>query len=258
MRGMARTATAALMAVGITVLAGVAVAAEGTALKSHDWPFEGVFGRFDQAALQRGYQVYRDVCSACHSVRFLTFRNLEGIGFGADRVKALAATFEVEDGPNDEGDMFSRPGRPSDPLPKPFPNPQAARAANGGALPPDLSLIAVAREGGPNYIFSILTGYQDAPADFELTDGKNYNPYFPGHQIGMPEPLFDEAVDYADGTKATVDQMAGDVAQFLAWASEPTMVERKRIGIKVVLFLLVLTGLLYASKRKVWSKIKSH
>jgi len=188
-------------------------------------------------------------------MRYLSFRNLKGIGFSEVDIKALAAEYEVEDGPNDEGEMYTRPARPTDRFPKPYPNPQAARVANNGALPPDLNLITKAREGGPDYVYSLLTGFADPPEGFTLGDGMNYNKVFPGNQIAMPPPLFDDAVEYADGTSATVPQMAADVTQFLMWAAEPKMDERKNLGIKVILFLIVLTILLYAVKRKVWSKI---
>jgi ubiquinol-cytochrome c reductase cytochrome c1 subunit len=225
---------------------------------SQHWSFDGVFGTFDRAALQRGFQVYKEVCSACHSVRYLYFRDLTALGYSEDQIKGIAAAWpqQVTDGPDDTGQMFQRPARPSDRIPGPFPNDQAARAANNGALPPDLSLMAKAREGGPNYIYAILTGYTDPPANFKMMPGMYYNTYFPGHQIAMPPPLNPDQVTFADKTPATVAQMAHDVASFLMWAAEPNLEERHRIGLKVMLFLLVTTGVFYAAKRKIWSRIR--
>lgn len=252
------------------VLAGVAAlllapalagAQEETALLHPSWSFTGPFGTFDRASLQRGFQVYNEVCSRCHSMNLMHYGDLGpngpggGIGYTEDEVKAFAAQKQVTDGPNDQGDMFQRPGRPSDQFVAPFPNEQAARAALNGALPPDLSDIIKARVGGPNYVYSILNGYKQAPAGFKLGDGMNYNEYFPGHQIAMPQPLAGDDVQFADGTKATLQQEAHDVATFLTWASEPTMEERKRTGAKVILFLLVMTGFLYAAKRRVWADV---
>ncbi|WP_370151981.1 cytochrome c1 [Ferrovibrio sp.] len=227
---------------------------------AQNWSFKGPFGTFDRAELQRGYQVYKEVCAACHSMKYVAFRNLRDIGFSEAEVKALAATFEVTDGPNDAGDMFQRPGLPQDKFPSPFPNEKAARASNGGAYPLDLSLIAKARghgyDGdGADYLRALLTGYQDAPAGFALGEGLSYNAYFPGHQIAMPKPLNEDQVTYADGTKATVEQMAHDVSAFLTWAAEPKLEERKRMGFKVIIFLLVLTGLFFAAKKRIWAKL---
>jgi ubiquinol-cytochrome c reductase cytochrome c1 subunit len=230
-------------------------AAETATLPVEHWSFQGIFGTFDRAALRRGFQVYREVCSACHSMNLLHYRNLQEIGFSEDEVKQIAASVQVTDGPNDAGEMYERPGRPSDTFKAPFPNEQAARAANNGALPPDLSLIVKARAGGADYLHAILAGYGEPPPDLKLAEGMNYNKYFPGHQIAMPPPLSEGAVTYADGTKATVDQMAFDVANFLAWAAEPTLEERHYTGVKTVLFLIVLTALLYAVKRKVWAEV---
>lgn len=235
--------------------AGSAAAAEAVALPNQEWSFQGIFGTYDRAALRRGYQVYKEVCAACHSMRLLSYRNLREIGFSEAAVKAIAAEVQVTDGPNDDGEMFERPGVPSDRFKSPFPNDKAARVANNGSLPPDLSLIAKARKGGPDYLHAVVTGYDDPPSGFQLADGMNYNKYFPGHQIAMAAPLSDDRVEYADGTKATVDQMARDVSEFLMWAAEPKLEDRKRLGLKVVLFLLVLTGLFYAAKRKVWSDL---
>lgn len=249
---VATFALAAALAVGAL---GAARAAEEVHVPSKDWSFQGVFGTFDPAALQRGLQVYKDVCASCHGLRFIAFRNLQDLGYNADQVAALAADFEVEDGPDDEGEMFTRPAVASDRWPSPFPNEQAARVANGGAYPPDLSLIVEARGGGADYIHHLLTGYTEPPAGVEVPPGQYYNEYFPGHLIAMPPPLAEGIIEYADGTAATPEQMAEDVTTFLTWAAEPQLVERKRMGIKVILFLLVFTGLLYAVKRKVWSDV---
>lgn len=224
-------------------------------LPSHDWSFSGIFGTFDRAKQQRGFQIYREVCSACHSLRQVAFRNLSDLGYNEDEIRAIAASYQVEDGPDDNGDMFVRDGIPSDRFPPPFPNENAARAANGGALPVDLSLVAKSRMGGPDYIYHLLTGYQDPPPDVEMMEGMYYNAYFPGHQIAMAPPLMDGVVTYADGTPATLHQLAEDVTYFLTWAAEPNLEARKRMGMKVILFLLIFTGLLYAVKRKVWANL---
>ena len=249
-------AVGALMT-GITA-APAAAATESPSPPGLSWSFDGPFGTFDRGALQRGFQVYKEVCAACHAMKLLAYRNLAdpgGPGFSAAEVKAIAAEVEVTDGPNDDGEMFERPGLPSDRFKSPFPNDKAARVANNGSLPPDLSLIAKARKGGPDYLHAILSGYEDPPSGFQLADGMQYNKYFPGHQIAMAAPLSDDRVEYADGTKATVDQMARDVSEFLMWTAEPKLEDRKRLGLKVVLFLLLLTGLFYAAKRKVWADL---
>ncbi|MFQ6017494.1 MAG: cytochrome c1 [Kiloniellaceae bacterium] len=232
-----------------------AQAAEEAEAPGHNWSFSGIFGTFDRAAQQRGFQVYKEVCAGCHSLDLVAFRHLEALGFSAEEVKAIAAEYTIIDGPNDDGEMFERPGRPSDFFPPPFPNDKAAAAANGGAIPPDLSLMAKAREGGPDYLRALLTGYVEPPGEFDLIEGLSYNLYFPNHQIAMPPPLFEGAVEFADGTEASVEQMAGDVTTFLMWAAEPNLEARKEMGIKVMLFLLVFTGLLYAAKRRVWSDL---
>jgi ubiquinol-cytochrome c reductase cytochrome c1 subunit len=233
--------------------------------KHPEWTFEGPFGQFDRAALQRGFQVYKEVCSTCHSLNRVSFHALSndkgGYGFFSDpQVKAIAAAYQIDAEPNDKGELFDekgnrlkRPGIPADHFPPPFANEQAARAANNGALPPDLSIIVKARAGGPDYVYSILTGFQEKPpAGFKVLEGKYFNPYFAGWNISMPPPLSDKQVTYSDGTKATVEQMAKDVVTFLSWAAEPTMEERKRTGFAVMLFLLLLSGLLYLSYRRVW------
>jgi ubiquinol-cytochrome c reductase cytochrome c1 subunit len=224
--------------------------AEAPAPIAVDWQHDGMFGTFDRAAAQRGFQVYREVCSACHGLDFVAFRNLTDLGFSEEQVQALAAEYTVEDGPNDQGEMFERPAAPADPIPPPYPNPQAARVANGGALPPELSLITKARANGSDYVYSVMVGYEEPPADAVGPEGTYYNLYFPGHWIAMPPPLSE---GYGDGTEASVEQMALDVATFLTWAGEPTLEQRKQSGLKVMLFLIVFTGLCYATMRKVWA-----
>ena len=222
----------------------------------HDWEHTGVFGTFDRSELQRGFQVFQEVCASCHSLNYIAFRNLLDIGFNEDQIKAIASEYEVEDGPDDEGEMFMRPARASDYFPSPFPNAQAARSANGGALPPDLSLMVKAREGGLDYLYGLLVGYEEeAPEGFELAEGMSYNHYFPGHQIAMPEPLYEDAVEYADGTEATLEQLSHDVSVFLAWTAEPELEIRKQTGLKVLIFLAVFTALMYIIKRRVWAKL---
>ena len=235
--------------------AGAAQAAEGKALPARDWSFSGIFGQYDRGALQRGLQVYREVCSGCHSLRLIAFRNLEALDYGEDEIKAIAAEYTVVAGPDDDGEMFERPGLPADRFPSPFANTKAAAAANNGAVPPDLSLMVKARDGGADYVHALLTGYVDPPDDVELLDVQSYNLYFPGNLIAMAPPLSEDSVEYGDGTPATVEQMAADVTSFLAWTAEPEMEDRKRMGIKVILFLLVFTGVLYAAKRKVWADL---
>ena len=233
-----------------------AVASESMELKAADWSFAGPFGTYDRNALRRGYQVYKEVCSACHSMDLVHFRNLADDGgpeFSEAEVKALAAEYTVMDGPNDEGDMFERPGEPRDALVAPFANEQAARVANGGALPPDLSLIVKARPDGANYVYSLLTSYEEPPAGFEMAQGMNYNLYFANQQTAMAPPISDDIVEYADGTPATTEQIAKDVVTFLMWAAEPKLEERHRIGFMSMIYLIVLAGLLYFATRKVWS-----
>jgi ubiquinol-cytochrome c reductase cytochrome c1 subunit len=253
----------AILAFAASVGFAPAQAAEGPSIPSQSWSFSGPLGTYDRAALQRGFQVYKEVCASCHSMSLIHYRDLGppgigglgGLGFNADEVKALAAEIEVTDGPNDAGDMFQRPGKPADHFKAPFANPSAARAANNGALPPDLSLMAKARQGGPDYIYAVLTGYADPPADVKLMEGMNYNTAFPGHQIAMPKPINPDQVTYADGTKATVEQMAHDVSSFLNWTAEPELEARKRLGVKAILFLILVSGLLYITKRKIWSDV---
>jgi ubiquinol-cytochrome c reductase cytochrome c1 subunit len=248
----------ATVAAALLVLCGLgapAFAQETPPLPNESWSFGGVFGSYDLAAAQRGFWVYYKVCSACHEMNQLHYRDLAGIGVSEAQIKAIAAAVTVPQGLNDQGEPITGPARPADVFRAPFPNEQAARAALGGALPPDLSLMANAREGGANYIYGILTGFKEPPKGFTVPTGRYYDEYFPGHLIAMPPPLSDGAVEYADGTKATVPQMAHDVTTFLEWAANPELVQRKQIGVRVILFLLLLTGLTYAAKRKVWSDV---
>ena len=238
----------------------VAVAENTTPHPPHrHWHFQGPFGTYDRAAAQRGYQVYAEVCSACHSMSLLAYRNLMELGLTENQVKGLIKDIVVPD-LNDDGQPIERPARLSDRFKKPFPNELAAAAANNGKAPPDLSVIVKAREGGPDYIYALLTGY--VPYDkltpeeikaFDVKKDDNYDRYFPGRKIAMAPPLADDKVTYADGTKATLDQEASDVVEFLAWASEPHMEDRKRTGVRVILFLLALAGFMYAVKRMVWA-----
>ena len=224
------------------------------------WSFKGFFGKFDRGSLQRGYQVYTEVCAACHSIKYLSYRNLSEAGgpeFTKDQVKAIAAQFEVTDGPNDDGDMFTRPARPADNFVSPYPNEKAAIAANGGAYPPDMSVLVKARKGGADYIYSLLLGYDDPPADIKLDDGVYYNKYMYGNKIKMSAPLSDDLVEYSDGTKATTEQMSKDVVTFLMWAAEPHLEQRHKFGFRVIIYLIIISILVYFSMKKIWSRIES-
>jgi ubiquinol-cytochrome c reductase cytochrome c1 subunit len=243
-------ATAALV---LTATVASAAGGGGPALKTQKWSFNGPTGTYDRAQVQRGYQVYSEVCAGCHSLKYVRFGNLPAIGFSEAQAKAIAAEFEAEDGPDDDGEMYMRPARLSDTLPSPFANDKAARASNNGALPPDLSLMAKARVGGADYIYSLLTGYSDAPEGHEVAEGMNYNAWFPGTQIAMAPPVSDDGVEYVDGTAATADQQAKDVSAFLMWAAEPKLEDRHRIGLKTMIFLIILTGLFWLVKRRVWA-----
>ena len=269
-----------LVAGALIALSVPALAAEGTPLPPmQKWSFWGPFGKFDRAQLQRGFKVYREVCQNCHGMTLLSFRNLSepgGPDFSPAQVATIAAEYKIKDGPNDAGDMFERPGRAGDRFPAPFPNDAAARASNGGALPPDMSVIAKARtyergfpwflvdmfsqyqEHGVDYITALLNGYEEAPKDFSLPAGTQYNKYFPGHAIGMPKPINDDQVPYTDGTPQKIDQYARDVSAFLMWAAEPHLEARKRIGLQVMIFLFVFAGLLYFTKKKVWKQVTLH
>lgn len=221
-----------------------------------EWTFGSLFGVFKREQLQRGYQVYKEVCSACHGIKRVSYRNLSALGFSEAAIKALAAEHMIQDGPNAEGKMFERPALPKDPISGPFPNDNAARAANNGALPPDLSLIVKARVGGADYLHALLTGYAKPPVGKAIDASRHYNTYFPGNEISMAPPLRDGQVTYSDGTTSTIDQMAKDVTTFLAWAAEPEMEARKQLGVKVFLYLLLMTGLFYATMRRIWRNVK--
>jgi ubiquinol-cytochrome c reductase cytochrome b/c1 subunit len=255
-----------------------ALAAEATPTPTRQsWSFAGPFGTFDRGQLQRGFKVYRDVCAACHGMKLVAFRMLAqpgGPGFTEPQVKTVAAEYQITDGPDDKGEMFQRPGRLSDYLPSPDANEQAARARFNGALPPDLSVMAKARgyevgfpgfildafkqyqEGGVDYIYAYLTGYEPPPADVKLPEGQFWNKYFPGHRTAMRPPFQPGQVDYTDGSPATPEQYAKDVSAFLMWAAEPHLEERKRIGFQVIVFLIVFAGLMYFTKKKVWHEVE--
>ena len=225
-----------------------------------NWSFKELTGKFDRASLQRGFQVYKEVCSSCHSMQYLSYRNLGEPGgpeFTLEEVKAIAASVEIEDGPDSQGEMFTRPGKPSDKFKSPYPNVEASTVANGGAYPPDMSVLVKARPGGADYMYSVLMGYEDPPAGMKLDDGVYYNKYMIGQKIKMASPLLEGIVEYSDGTEATVDQMAKDVTTFLAWAAEPELEVRHKLGIKVIIYLLLLTILVYLSMKKIWSRIDS-
>ena len=225
-----------------------------------DWSFKGLLGKFDRASLQRGYQVYTEVCSSCHSMKYVSYRNLAEKGgpeFSEEVVKAIAASFEVNDGPNADGEMFTRPGKLSDKFVMPYDNVKAAEAANGGAYPPDMSVLVKARSGGVNYIYSLLQGYEDPPDGVTLDEGVHYNKYMYGNKIKMSAPLSEDIVEYGDGTKATVEQMSKDVTTFLMWAAEPHLESRHKMGFKAIVYLIILTVLVYFSMKKIWSRIET-
>ena len=229
-------------------------------LLNPEWSFKGFFGKFDRASLQRGYQVYTEVCASCHSIKYLSYRNLSEPGgpeFSAEQAKAIAAQFEVSDGPNSDGDMFTRPAKLSDKFVMPYQNEQEAKASNGGAYPPDFSVLVKARSGGANYIYSVLLGYEDPPSDITLDDGVYYNRYMYGNKIKMPKPLSNDSVTYSDGTSATEEQMAKDVVTFLTWAAEPHLEARYKLGFRAIVYLIILTVLVYFSMKKIWSRIES-
>ena len=239
---------------------GVRAAEQTNKLMDPGWTFKGYFGKFDRASLQRGYQVYTEVCAACHSMKYLNYRNLAQAGgpeFSEEQVKIIASQFEVEDGPNSEGDMFTRPARLSDSFVIPYPNDEAAKAANGGAYPPDMSVLVKARKDGANYIYSLLLGYDDPPSSITLDDGVYYNTYMSGNKIKMANPLSENIVQYIDGTPASEEQMAKDVVTFLAWAAEPHLEARHKMGFKAILYLIIISILVYFSMKKIWSRIES-
>ena len=225
-----------------------------------DWSFKGLFGKFDRGALQRGFQVYTEVCASCHSMKYLSYRNLAEKGgpeFTELEAKAIAASFEVKDGPNTDGEMFTRPAKLSDKFVMPYENVEAAKAANGGAYPPDMSVLTKARSGGADYIYSLLQGYDEPPAGITLDDGVYYNKYMYGNKIKMSAPLSDGIVEYSDGTQASVEQMSKDVTTFLTWAAEPHLEARHRMGFKAIVYLIILTVLVYFSMKKIWSRVET-
>ena len=234
--------------------------AEKVELMKTDWTFKGLLGKFDRASLQRGYQVYTEVCAACHSMKYISYRNLMEKGgpeFSEAQVKAIAASFEVTDGPNADGEMFSRPARLSDKFPMPYPNEKAAQAANGGAYPPDMSVLAKARKGGVDYLYSVLLGYEDPPAGVTLDEGVYYNKFMYGNKIKMPKVLEDDLIEYSDGTPVTEEQMAKDVVTFLMWSAEPHLETRHKMGFRAIIYLIILTVLVYFSMKKIWSRVES-
>ncbi len=236
------------------------ISAEKVEYLKTDWSFKGLFGKFDRASLQRGYQVYTEVCAACHSMKYLSYRNLSEKGgpeFSVAQAKAIAASFEVTDGPNADGEMFQRPGKLSDKFVMPYENVKAAEAANGGAYPPDMSVLVKARGGGVDYIYSLLQGYEEAPSGMILDDGVHYNKYMYGNKIKMSAPLSDGIIEYSDGTNPSVEQMSKDVTTFLMWAAEPSLEARHQMGFKAIVYLIILTILVYFSMKRIWSRVKS-
>ena len=233
----------------------VLASGSGNDLPKHNWSFKGLTGTFDKSAVQRGFKVYREVCSGCHSMSLLYYRDLIDIGFSDEEVKAIAAEYTVIDGPNEEGEMFERPAKPSDRFVSPFLNEQEARISNNGSYPPDLSVITKAKKHGPDYIFNLLLGYTEPPVDFELGEGMYYNKWKEGHQISMAQPLDEGYVDYDDGTENTLPQLAEDITTFLVWSAEPELEERKKLGIKVILFFIVLGSIVFIVKNRLWREI---
>ena len=266
MRSSSLVLTTAAALLVVSVSPGSAEDASGTPANNNhapeiarqSWSFSPPFGTYDNAQLQRGFQVYRNVCASCHSMRLLSYRNLGEPGgpqFSPEAVEALASQVQVTDGPNESGEMFQRPARPSDRFRSPFANEQLARLANNGALPPDLSVIAKARPGGPDYLYALLTGYSPAPQGFELAQGMSYNAAFPGHQVAMPNVLSDGVIAYTDGTEPTVENYARDISAYLMWAAEPKLEERHRVGAQVMIFLIVFLVIMYLAKRVVWARL---
>ena len=235
-------------------------ASEKQSLLKQDWTFKSFFGKFDRASLQRGYQVYTEVCASCHSMKYLSYRNLAEKGgpeFSIDQAKAIASNFEVNDGPNSDGEMFTRPAKLSDKFVMPYANIEEAKISNGGAYPPDMSVLVKARAGGADYIYSVLLGYEDPPEGIELDDGVYYNKYMYGNKIKMPPQLYEDLVTYADGTAASPEQMAKDVVTFLSWSAEPKLEERHKFGFRAIAYLIILTILVYFSMKKIWSRIET-
>jgi ubiquinol-cytochrome c reductase cytochrome c1 subunit len=258
---MRKSVLAAVAALAFVLPVGAVTAEDEPALPKQDWSFNGVFGRFDLPQVQRGFQIYKEVCSSCHSLNYISFRDFEALGYSEGQIKALAAQYEVEDGPDDNGDMFKRKARPSDHLPKPFANDALARLSNNGALPPDLSLMAKAREGGPDYIYNLLLGYSDPPPGVTVADGMSYNKWFVAgaHQIAMPQQIMDDRVSYDDkDIPTTAPQLAKDVTAFLMWTAEPKLEVRHATGIRVMLYTIFFTVLAYFLKRRIWARLGDH
>nr|XP_033789224.1 cytochrome c1, heme protein, mitochondrial [Geotrypetes seraphini] len=257
----------ALSTLGVLVAGGAGLAfalqrsVEASELELHPpnypWSHGGLLSSLDHSSVRRGYQVYKQVCAACHTMEYLAFRHLVGVSHTEAEAKAIAEEYDVLDGPNEEGEMFTRPGKLSDYFPKPYANTEAARAANNGALPPDLSYIVNARHGGEDYVFSLLTGYCDPPVGVSIREGLYFNPYFPGQAVAMAPPIYDEILEYDDGTPATMSQVAKDVCTFLRWAAEPEHDTRKRMGLKVIMISSIIIPLVYYMKRHRWSVLKS-
>ena len=236
------------------------ISAEKVKFLETDWTFKGLFGKYDRASLQRGYQVYTEVCAACHSMQYLSYRNLAEPGgpeFTEEEAKFIAASFEVLDGPNSDGEMFTRPAKLSDKFVMPYENVEASKAANGGAYPPDMSVLAKARKGGADYIYSLLLGYDEPPADIKLDDGVYYNKFMYGNKIKMSAPLSDGLVEYNDGTEATKEQMAKDITTFLMWSAEPHLETRHKTGFRVIVYLIILSVLVYLTMKKIWSRVET-
>ncbi len=236
------------------------ISAEKVEFLKTDWTFKGLFGKYDRAALQRGYQVYTEVCAACHSMQYLSYRNLSEPGgpeFTEEEAKIIAASFEVLDGPNSDGEMFLRPAKLSDKFVMPYDNVEASKAANGGAYPPDMSVLAKARKGGADYIYSLLLGYEEPPTNIKLDDGVYYNKYMYGNKIKMSAPLSDGLLEYSDGTEATEKQMAKDVTTFLMWSAEPHLETRHKTGFRVIVYLIILSILVYLTMKKIWSRVET-
>ena len=235
-------------------------AGEKQTLLKQDWTFQSFFGKFDRASLQRGYQVYTEVCASCHSMKYLSYRNLSEKGgpeFTEEQAKAIASNFEITDGPNSDGEMFTRPAKLSDKFVMPYANVEEAKISNGGAYPPDMSVLVKARAGGADYIYSVLLGYEDPPQGMELDDGVYYNKYMYGNKIKMPPQLYEDLITYSDGTPATPEQMAKDVVTFLSWSAEPKLEERHKFGFRAIVYLTILTILVYFSMKKIWSRVET-
>ena len=257
---MKKSISILVLSISIIFFHNHSISAEKVDFLKTDWTFKGLFGKYDRASLQRGYQVYTEVCSACHSMQYLSYRNLAEPGgpeFTEQEAKFIASSFEVLDGPNSDGEMFTRPAKLSDKFVMPYDNVKAAQAANGGAYPPDMSVLVKARGGGVDYIYSLLQGYEEAPSGMTLDDGVHYNKYMYGNKIRMAAPLSDGLVEYSDGTNATVEQMSKDVTTFLMWAAEPHLEARHQMGFKAIIYLIILTILVYFSMKKIWSRVES-